>query len=139
MDKKFFISVVVIFIISMVFGFVNHGMVLAEEYQATGLFRPDAEAEAYLIWMLLAHIIMSFAFVWIYQQGREDKPWVSQGIRFGIIIALLMALPVYLIYYAVQPMPGILVFRQIAYDTVALVVMGLVVAHGYKESTGTSH
>ena len=45
MDKKFFISVVVIFVISMVFGFVNHGMVLAEEYQATGLFRPDAEAK----------------------------------------------------------------------------------------------
>lgn len=115
----------------MVFGFANHGMVLAEEYQATGLFRPHAEAEAYLIWMLLAHVIMSLAFVWIYQQGCEDKPWVSQGIRFGIIITLLMVVPIYLIYYAVQPMPGMLVFRQITYDTLALVVMGLAVARGY--------
>ncbi len=131
MEKKFFISVVVIFVISMVFGFANHGMVLAEEYQATGLFRPHAEAEAYLIWMLLAHVIMSLAFVWIYQQGCEDKPWVSQGIRFGIIITLLMVVPIYLIYYAVQPMPGMLVFRQITYDTLALVVMGLAVARGY--------
>jgi len=128
MDKKFFISFVVIFVLSMVFGFVNHAWTLAEEYQATGLFRPDAEAEAYFMWMLFAHLLMSFAFVWIYQRGREDKPWVSQGIRFGIIIALLMAAPIYLIYYAVQPMPGLLVFRQIAYDTVGLVVMGLAVA-----------
>jgi uncharacterized membrane protein YpjA len=132
MDKKFLISVVVIFVVSMIFGFINHGMTLAEEYQATGLFRPDAEAEAYFMWMLFAHIIMSFAFVWIYQRGRENKPWVSQGIRFGIIVALLMVVPIYMIYFAVQPMPGMLVFRQIAYDTVGLVVMGLAVAFVYK-------
>ena len=134
MDKKFTISFVVIFVLSMLIGIVNHGMVLSEEYQATGLFRPDAEAEAYFMWMLLAHILMSFAFVWIYRRGREDKPWVSQGIRFGVIIALLTAAPIYMIYYAVQPMDGLLVFRQIAYDTVGLIFMGLTVAFLYRKA-----
>ena len=132
MDKKFFISVVVIFVLSMVIGFVNHGLVLSDEYQATGLFRPDAEAQAYFSWMLIAHVIMAFAFVWIYRFGREDKPWAAQGVRFGIALALLMAVPIYLIYYAVQPMPELLVFRQITYDTLGLVILGLAVAFMYR-------
>jgi magnesium-transporting ATPase (P-type) len=132
MDRKFILAVIVIFVVSMVVGFVNHAFLLADEYHATGLFRPNAEAEAYFLWMLLAHIVMSFAFVWIYLRGREDKPWLAQGIRFGIIIALLMVLPIYLIYYAVQPMPGILVFRQIVYDSIGMVIMGLAVAFLYR-------
>ncbi len=132
MDKKFILAVVLIFIVSMVLGFVTHAWVLSAEYQATGLFRPDAEAQAYFPYMLLAHVIMAFAFVWIYRQGREDKPWVSQGVRFGVAIALLAAVPLYLIYYAVQPMPEMLVFRQATYDTVNMVILGLVVAWMYR-------
>jgi uncharacterized BrkB/YihY/UPF0761 family membrane protein len=134
MDRKFLIAVVVIFVLSMVIGLVNHGMVLNDEYQATGLFRPEAEAEAYFTWMLLAHIVMAFAFVWIYVRGREDRPWISQGIRFGIIVALLMVVPVYLIYYTVQPMPALLVLRQVVYDTIGLVLMGLAAAFLYRNA-----
>ncbi len=36
-------------------------------------------------------IISWGAFVWIYQRGTEDKPWVQQGLRFGIAIALVAA------------------------------------------------
>ena len=132
MDKKFILAVVLIFVVSMVLGFITHAYVLSAEYQATGLFRPDAEAEAYFPYMLLAHVIMAFAFVWIYQFGREDKLWVAQGMRFGVAIALLAAVPIYLIYYAVQPMPEMLVFRQATYDTVNMVILGLVVAWVYR-------
>ena len=132
MDKKFILSVVLIFVASMVLGFITHAWVLSAEYHATGLFRPDAEAEAYFPYMLLAHVIMAFAFVWIYRRGCEDKPWVAQGVRFGVAIALLAAVPIYLIYYAVQPMPEMLVFRQAAYETVNMVILGLIVAWMYR-------
>ena len=132
MDKKFILSVLLFFVVSMCLGFFTHAWILSAEYQATGLFRPDAEAEAYLPYMLLAHVIMAFAFVWIYRRGREDKPWVSQGVRFGVAVALLTAVPLYLIYYAVQPMPEMLVLRQISYETVNMVILGLVVAWMYR-------
>ena len=132
MDKKFILSVVLIFVVSMVLGFITHAWALSAAYEATGLFRGDAEAEAYFPYMLLAHVIMAFAFVWIYQRGREDKPWVSQGVRFGVAIALLAAVPLYLIYYAVQPMPEMLVFRQATYETMNMVILGLVVAWMYR-------
>jgi hypothetical protein len=37
-----------------------------------------------------------------------------------------------MIYYAVQPMPEMLVFRQAAYETVNLIILGLVVAFMYR-------
>lgn len=30
---------------------------------------------------ILAHVIMSGAFAWIYARGNEAKPWLGQGIR----------------------------------------------------------
>jgi hypothetical protein len=39
-----------------------------------------------------------------------------------------MTIPIYLIYYAVQPMPGAVVAKQIVFDVVAVLIMGIVVA-----------
>jgi len=49
-------------------------------------------------------------------------------LRYGIAIAVLMTIPTYLIYYAVQPIPGALVAKQIVFDTIAALIMGIVVA-----------
>lgn len=134
MDKKFILSFIIIFVLTMALGFVTHGWALADEYDATGLFRPSAEAEGFLPWMLLAHAVMAYAFVAIYRRGHEDKPWMAQGVRFGILMALFAAVGIYLIYYAVQPMPGMLVFRQAVYETINMVILGLAVAWVYRTS-----
>lgn len=129
MNKKFLISWVVIFVVWMAGSFVVHGVLLNADYaQIPNLMRPEAEAQEYFHFMLLAHIIMAGAFVWIYNRGNEDKPWLQQGIRFGIAVALLAAVPVYMIYYVVQPLPGMLPIKQTIYDTALLVILGMVVA-----------
>lgn len=133
MNSKFLIAWLVIFILSMLAGFAVHGQLLADEYLATGLMRPAEEAQNYFVWMIIAHLIMAAAFVWIYARGREAKPWLGQGLRFGLAVSLLMCVPVYLIYYCVQPIPGMLVVRQIAYDTISLLVLGGVVAFLYRD------
>jgi hypothetical protein len=129
MNKKFFISVVVIFVVSMLLGFLVHGVLLNQAYtQLPGLFRTPQDAQAYFPFMLLAHVLISFGFVWIYQRGKEAKPFLTQGIRYGLAIAVLMTIPMYLIYYAVQPMPSALVYKQIVFDTLGVLLMGVVVA-----------
>jgi hypothetical protein len=40
--------------------------------------------------------------------------------------------PTYLIYYAVQPLPGALVVKQIVFDAIGLLVFGIVVAWLYR-------
>jgi len=129
MNKKFLISWVAVFVVWMAGSFVVHALLLADGYAALGnLFRPEDDAAKYSHFMLLAHIIMSGALVWIYQRGAEDKPWLAQGVRFALAIALLGPIPMYMIYYVVQPMPGEFVVQQIVYETILLVVVCAVLA-----------
>lgn len=133
MNAKCLIATLVIFILWMAGGFVVHGQLLADEYLATNLMRPVEEQQQYFVWMIIAHLLMAFAFVWIYSRGRESKPWLGQGLRFGVAITLLAVVPVYLIYYTVQPLSGMLVVRQIAYDTIVTLILGVVVAFLYRD------
>ena len=129
MGKKFWISVVAVFVLSMFIGFVVHGTLLSPDYgKLASLFRPEADAQKYLPAMLIAHLIFAAGFSWIYIRGRETKPFVGQGLRFGAAVAVLTTIPMYLIYYAVQPMPEALVIKQIVFDTVGTLVLGVVVA-----------
>lgn len=133
MNAKCLIATLVIFILWMAGGFVVHGQLLADEYLATNLMRPVEEQQQYFVWMIIAHLLMAFAFVWIYSRGRESKPWLGQGLRFGVAITLLAVVPIYLIYYTVQPLSGMLVVRQIAYDTIVTLILGVVVAFLYRD------
>ena len=78
--------------------------------------------------MLAAHLFIAIGFTWIYLRGCESKPFLGQGLRFGLAVAVLTTIPTYLIYLAVQPMPEALVVKQILFDTVAMLIMGVVVA-----------
>jgi hypothetical protein len=133
MNKKFFIAWLVVFVVWMLGSFVVHGLLLQADYaKLPNLFRPEAESQKYFPLMILAHVIMSGALVWIYARGAEAKPWMAQGVRFGVVIALLTVVPTYMIYYVVQPMPGMHVAKQIIFDGILMVLLGVVVAFLYR-------
>ena len=136
MNKRFFIAWIAIFIAWMAGSFVVHGVLLGADYaNLKQMFRNEADSQAYFPFMLLAHVIMAGAFVWIYARGAEAKPWLAQGLRFGAAIALLAVVATYMIYYAVQPMPGALVVKQIIFDSVLLLLLGSLVAFLYRSPT----
>jgi hypothetical protein len=128
MNMKFLISGAVMFVMAWALSFVVHGWLLGGDYAATAGMRPPAEAQAIIGYLILAQALFGIAFAWVYEQGREDKPWLAQGLRFGIAIAFLTVIPTYLIYHVVTPVPLALAIKQIAYDTVRVLLMGLVVA-----------
>lgn len=135
MNTKFLITWLVMFILFMAAGFAVHGTLLNDDYEATGLMRSAAEQQQYFMWMILAHVFMAGAFTWIYSRGMENRAWLGQGLRFGLAVACLTAIPYYLIYYCVQPMPGMLVAKQIVFDTIVLMILGAVVAYLYRSKT----
>ena len=133
MNKKFLIAWVVLFIAWFIGSFVVHGVLLSADYmQLTSLFRTEVDAQKYFPLMVLAHVILAGAFVWIYARGVEAKPWMAQGVRFGIAVALLTIVPSYLIYFVVQPMPASVVIKQIVFDGILLVILGIIVAWLYR-------
>jgi hypothetical protein len=125
----FAISAAVLAVLSLVLGGAVHAWLLGPEYaKLTTLFRPPADHQGYFAYMILAHVAIGVGFTWIYRQGRERKPFLGQGVRFGIAVSVLAVVPMYLIYYAVQPMPGVLVAKQIVFDSICYVVLGIVCA-----------
>lgn len=129
MDKKFFISTVAVFVVWMVGSFLVHGLWLQPTYDTmTNMMRPVADQESLMHFMLIAHVLMSGAFVWIYQRGNEDKPWVQQGLRFGIAIALMAPIPTFMIYYVVQQEAASLAIKQSVGDSVVVIIVALLAA-----------
>src|SRR5215831_746156 len=138
MNKKFFIAWLVIFILWFAGSFLVHGVLLGAEYMTLpNLFRTDADSQQYFPLMVLAHILMSGAFVWIYARGNEPKPWLAQGLRFGLAVALLSCVPTYMIYFVVQPMPGMIVVKQIVFDGIVVLILGAVAAFLYRPPAKT--
>lgn len=134
MNKKFLLAWIAIFLAWMIGSFVVHTVLLHDDYmQLPNLFRTEADAQQYFPLMILAQVILAGAFSWIYAQGVHDKPWPPQGIRFGVAVALLTIVPTYMIYYVVQPMPGLVVLKQMIFDWILIVILGLIVAAIYRQ------
>jgi drug/metabolite transporter (DMT)-like permease len=129
MNRTFVLSVVVVFVVAMILGGTVHHVMLGQEYMKLGqLFRAPGDAQQYFPYMIAAHVVMAIGWTWVYRIGRENKPWLGQGVRFGLAVAVLCAIPNYLIYFAVQPLPSDLVAMQIVLDSIACVILGIVVA-----------
>ena|SRR5438067_1893957 len=136
MSKRFFLAWLVIFVVWFIGSFIVHGVMLHADYaQLSNLFRKESEAQNFFPLMILAHVIMSGAFVWIYARGAEPKPWLGQGIRYAVAIILLTTVPLYLIYYVVQPMPGAIVVKQIVYDGILVLILGAIAAFIYRDTS----
>ena len=133
MDKKFFISWLILFVCWMAGSFLVHAVLLKPDYMALrNLFRSPEESQKLFPLMIIAHVFLSGALVWIYSRGVEAKPWIAQGVRFGLAVAFLTVIPTYMIYYVVQPMPGATVVKQLIFDGVLTVLLGVVVAFLYR-------
>jgi hypothetical protein len=135
MNKKFAIAWLVLFVAWFVGSFIVHGVLLRPDYmQLSNLFRAEGGQQKYFPLMILAHLILSGAFVWIYARGVEAKPWIVQGVRFGFAVALLTVVPNYTIYFVIQPMPGAVVIKQIVCDGILLMILGTIVAWLYRDA-----
>ncbi|MEP7176543.1 MAG: hypothetical protein ABI860_08325 [Gemmatimonadales bacterium] len=133
MHGRFLAAWFAVFVAWMVGSFLVHGSLLHADYAALpALFRTDADSQRYFPLMLLAHLILAGAFVWIYARGVGSAPAPAQGLRFGVAVALLTVVPTYMIYFVVQPMPAGLVVKQILFDGILIVLLGVLAAGVYR-------
>lgn len=128
-DRKYWIGFVAVLIVTMLFGFLVHGLWLAPDYAAlSGVMRSEDDANSKFHFMLIAHLLIALAFTWIYRVGRKDGDWLGQGLRFGLAIALVSNVPFFLIYHSVAQFPFDLTIKQCLGDSVGVLSAGLAVA-----------
>jgi uncharacterized membrane protein len=131
-NKRIVICGLLMSLASLILGYIVHGLLLGHDYQPLmgTLIRTQEDSQHYFPWMIVAHLLTGYAMTWIYAKGFTAGKSVSgQGLRFGIAVALLVAVPHYLIYYAVQPTPAVLAVKQIVFDSLRFVLLGLLVAY----------
>jgi hypothetical protein len=129
MDKKFWISGIVVSVLALLLDFVIHAVLLEPDYLALSqLYRAEADQSAHMLWMMVAHLFYGFGLTWIYQRGMSAAAPIGQGLRFGLAVGLTFTVYDYLTYYAVQPLPGAMVGKQIVFGIIATCVLGVALA-----------
>jgi hypothetical protein len=126
-NTRILLAIVVVFILSSVFGSLIHAMLLKDDYASVASLYRSAQDTKFLL-IFVSNLSFAIGSVWLYAHGVEDKPWLGQGVRFGIAVWLVLAVPSFLIAYAVQPMPETLVWKQLAFEFVNKIVLGIITA-----------
>jgi hypothetical protein len=57
---------------------------------------------------------------------------LGQGLRFGIVLWLILSVPWFFITYAVQPIPALLLAKQIIMEAVDKILIGVIIAALYR-------
>jgi membrane protease YdiL (CAAX protease family) len=130
--KRLILAIVVVFIILVAAGALIHGYLLRSTYEAMRAdgfsFRP-MQSLHHKLWIVhVSDLLYAILFVWIYTRGREDKPWVGQGIRYGIVMTLFTVVPQTMNDYVAYLIPHRLAIHWMLSGFITLVILGLVVA-----------
>ncbi|HZP01179.1 MAG TPA: hypothetical protein VFD30_12875 [Terriglobia bacterium] len=138
--KKLSLAFVAVFVLSSLANFLIHGILLQGSYLETPqLLREQQDASSHAPFLLLGFAVFTLGFVWIYAKGVEDKPWLGQGLRYGLAAWLVATVSRYVIYYAIQPWPGKVVAMQISLELLMMIVLGLTAAAILKRAPSTAN
>lgn len=142
MNKRFFLTWMLILALLAGGHVWLHGHWLRDAYAASpeladwirlsGLMRAESDTRRLLPVLAAAHAVMALAIVWIYSVCVDLRPWVDQGVRFGLMLALLVAIPNAMTAFAVEPMSMGLALRQGLGEAGLMLVLGVVVAACYQ-------
>lgn len=129
--KKLVLTIVVVFIVANLTGFLIHAVLLAPDYMAIKEhYRPEGSEK--MLFINLAYLAFAVGSVLVYAKGVENKPWLGQGLRFGILIWLVLTIPSFFIAYAVQPVPTTLLVKQVLFEGVDKLLLGAITAALYR-------
>ena len=138
MRKRFGVCGIVVSIAAMLLDFLVHGLLLQGDYNALvaqGVMRSPEDAQHFMPYMLVAHLLIGYGLTWLYMHfngARADRlaseSSLGAGLRFGAAVGVMSTIPGYLIYYAVQPLPAMLVHKQMIFSSIAMLLLGLLLA-----------
>lgn len=129
MNKKFLLGCLVVFLVIFILEWLIHGVLLASIYQATAhLWRPEAEMKMGV--MMVVQVITAIFFTLIFSKGYEGKG-PMEGLRYGLLVGILMAVPMGYGSYAVMDIPYSLALQWFIYGVIEYSIAGVAVAAVY--------
>ena len=134
MGGKFWVAVIVVFIVFAILQFIAHPVLLGKIYQENShLWKEEAVQKKLFFWHLISEFIFAFFFCLIYSKGFEpNRGYVGQGFRYAIYAGLLVYLPVAITHYAVLAAPGKMLALQGIYNFITVLISGIFLGALYK-------
>jgi hypothetical protein len=126
MNKRLWIGFVAVFVTTQIVEGILNFYLLDPIYSSYSyIWRPIAEMK---LWMLpVTGMFFSFFFVFIFSKGYEGKG-VTEGIRYGLYVALMVALPHAYGNYALMQIPYSLALQWFLYWSLEYVIAGAILS-----------
>lgn len=123
------IATVVVFALDYLF----YGVLMMEYFASP---TTDLESPRFL-WIILGTFAFGLAFCALYAKAyNENKPTLSQGISFGINVALLVFVFTFLIKYGTSNVSSMSqILTETVYRTVQMVILGAIIAMYFGQIT----
>lgn len=129
--KRVIIASIAVFITYQVLDYVIHGVILMGIYESMqDVWRADMESKMWI--MMVTSLFFSFLFTIIFAKGYEDKGLI-EGVRYGVLIGLLMNVVGMFNQYVIYPVPFSLALQWFIFGTIEIIICGIVVAALYKK------
>jgi hypothetical protein len=129
--KRLVLTIIVVFVVANFTGFFIHAIWLRQDYMPIAQhYRPEGQEK--MLFIILAYLSFAIGSVIVYAKGVENKPLLGQGVRFGILMWLVLTVPSFFIAYAVQPVPTILMAKQVLCEGVNKILLGIITAALYR-------
>ncbi|MBI3312086.1 MAG: hypothetical protein HYZ88_00980 [Candidatus Omnitrophica bacterium] len=106
--KRWAVATLGAFVVITGADFVIHEVWLGAFYRAHPTWwRPAAEMNALMGCLFTSHFILAALLTLVYAKGYErGKGGIGQGVRFGVLMGLLLFLPKMLMLHVVYPYPA---------------------------------
>jgi len=127
---KLLLTTLIIYVVYQALNYVIHSLALGPIYMGlASIWRQDMNS---VMWaMYVSDLIRIFLFVFIFTKGVENRGWM-EGLRYGLLMGLLLALGMSLNEYAIYPIPLTLAIYWLVLTTVQFAICGIVTALLYK-------
>jgi hypothetical protein len=130
------IAAVVTWAVYLGVSFVVHTIILADIYTShRSVMRPEDQANAILPIGFLFALVGFFAFAYAYAKGYEGGSGIQEGLRFGVIVGILICCFGKIWEYMVWPVSGMLLVSWMVENIVEFALYGSIVGLLYKPSS----
>jgi hypothetical protein len=125
-------TILVAFLVAQVFAVVIHGVILSADYEpfegtllrASGTGTPPWQ----MVFLPVVHLALIAPLVWVYGRLRLGGSTTVRGLKLGVLGWAMGQLPVWLLWFAQQPWPGDLVLKQLGWEMLASLAIGITIA-----------
>lgn len=131
-NKTYWIGWIVVLVVTQVYNYAVHEIGLSGTYESlASVFRPEAQMMSMMWMMFVGDALYLLLFCYIFTRGHEGKG-VMEGVRYGVLMGLFLAIPTVVTQYVVYPLTGELAAIWFVAYLAGLIIAGAIFAAIYK-------